>query len=135
VYCQRSLERGSIEHIDGMNRFQAGLHVPGNVVVACGSCHKSKSRAAESSWESFLSQDEKFAEHWAGLFPEEEHRNATLEQSRSRIVSFRSQYEAYLNRHDRTRLLGNLEDLYRECQTFAAKQIEDRANLQVQADE
>src|SRR4051812_21277901 len=36
-YCGRTLEsdRASVEHLDGMNRFRIGLHIPGNVIVAC----------------------------------------------------------------------------------------------------
>src|ERR1700691_2973193 len=52
-----------IEHLDGMNRYRAGLHVPGNVLVACRRCNGEKRRddslkvllLAESGWASFLS--------------------------------------------------------------------------------
>lgn len=45
-YCATSLEvdRASVEHLDGMNRFRVGLHVPGNVVVACTRCNREKRR-------------------------------------------------------------------------------------------
>src|SRR5665213_1398932 len=54
-----------IEHLDGMNRYRAGLHVPGNVLVACRKCNGEKRRddsvrtltLAGSGWESFLSHD------------------------------------------------------------------------------
>jgi predicted transcriptional regulator len=36
-YCSRDLTINDavIEHLDGMNRLRAGLHVTGNVLVAC----------------------------------------------------------------------------------------------------
>src|ERR1022692_400070 len=39
-YCYQPLERDrtSVEHLEGMNRFRLGLHVPGNVILACKRC-------------------------------------------------------------------------------------------------
>src|SRR5256885_1023795 len=64
-YCSRELAEtvAVIEHLDGMNRYRAGLHVPGNVLVACKRCNSEKRRddslktlsLAKSGWESFLS--------------------------------------------------------------------------------
>ena len=64
TYCQGPLElnRSAVEHLDGMNRFRAGLHIPGNVTVACVTCNREKRRddqlktlrLAESGWESFV---------------------------------------------------------------------------------
>src|ERR1035437_7826178 len=36
-YCYRPLEkdRTSVEHLEGMNRFRLGLHITGNVILAC----------------------------------------------------------------------------------------------------
>ena len=44
AYCGRVLEadRAAVEHLEGMNRFRVGLHIPGNVVVACKRCNSSK---------------------------------------------------------------------------------------------
>lgn len=66
-YCARPLEsdRVAIEHPDGMNRFRAGLHIPGNVIISCKKCNNEKRRddqaniltLANSGWESFLSHD------------------------------------------------------------------------------
>ena len=60
-YCSRSLEhdRAAVEHLDGMNRFRVGLHIQGNVIVACKRCNGEKRRddqprelsLAESGWE------------------------------------------------------------------------------------
>jgi hypothetical protein len=62
-YCERPLEndRAAVEHLDGMNRFRAGLHIPGNVTVSCKKCNNEKRRddqrpelvLANSGWESF----------------------------------------------------------------------------------
>ena len=45
-YCGRVLEtdRAAVEHLDGMNRFQIGLHIPGNVIMACTHCNREKRR-------------------------------------------------------------------------------------------
>ncbi len=43
-YCQQPLEkdRASVEHLEGMNRFRLGLHIPGNVILACKRCNGEK---------------------------------------------------------------------------------------------
>lgn len=45
-YCSRDLASRAavIEHLDGLNRYRAGLHVPGNVLVACRECNSEKRR-------------------------------------------------------------------------------------------
>jgi hypothetical protein len=45
-YCSCNLTNAEsvIEHLDGMNRYRAGLHVPGNVLVACRRCNSEKRR-------------------------------------------------------------------------------------------
>src|SRR5207237_2307009 len=60
-YCNCALEvdRAALEHLVGMNRLRIGLHVPGNVVLACKRCNNEKRRddslqtldLAESGWE------------------------------------------------------------------------------------
>ena len=63
--CDLTISESVIEHLDGMNRYRAGLHVPGNVLVACRRCNSEKRRddslrvlsLAGSGWESFLSHD------------------------------------------------------------------------------
>ena len=42
--CDLSATVAVIEHLDGMNRYRAGLHVPGNVLVACRRCNGEKRR-------------------------------------------------------------------------------------------
>ena len=64
--CDLTTTESVIEHLDGMNRYRAGLHVPGNVLVACRRCNGEKRRddslktllLAGSGWESFLSHDD-----------------------------------------------------------------------------
>jgi hypothetical protein len=45
-YCLRvpAASESAIEHLDGMNRCRAGLHVPGNVFVAYRKCNSEKRR-------------------------------------------------------------------------------------------
>ncbi len=45
-YClgELSFPGAVIEHLDGMNRLRGGLHVPGNVLVACARCNSEKRR-------------------------------------------------------------------------------------------
>ena len=86
-YCGRELEmvRAAVEHLDGMNRFRLGLHIPGNVIVACKSCNCEKRRddqlvelvLAESGWESFLSHQSvrctsncKNCSYWHRVWPD-----------------------------------------------------------------
>ena len=59
-YCCSDLANTAcvIEHLDGMNRCRAGLHVAGNVLVACRRCNNEKRRddslpslsLADSGW-------------------------------------------------------------------------------------
>jgi hypothetical protein len=147
AYCRRSLELNgaAIEHLDGMNRFRAGLHIPGNVTVACVTCNREKRRddqrkdlvLAESGWESFLSHDGKkcggnckTCHYWATVWPEPEIRREMLAQSRARILAFRGQYATCLHwsAQAHLHLRENLETLYRDCQAFAVKRIETLAD-------
>ena len=32
-------DRAAVEHLDGMNRFRAGLPIPGNVIISCKRCN------------------------------------------------------------------------------------------------
>lgn len=146
-YCRRSLELNgvAIEHLDGMNRFRAGLHIPGNVIVACVICNREKRRddqlkhliLAESGWESFLAHDGqecspncKTCKYWVSVWPETGIRNNMLKQSCARIRAFRSQYESFLHWSIQAQihLRENLEILYRDSQEFATQRIEALAD-------
>lgn len=141
-YCSRQLEndRAAVEHLDGMNRFRAGLHIPGNVIVSCKRCNNEKRRddqlpklkLAKTGWESFLSHDStncpagcQSCLYWKGLWPEDSLRVANLRSTRARIASFRGQYKKsiLLSESAAPALHEELENIYRECQAFATSRI------------
>jgi HNH endonuclease len=143
-YCGRPLEvdRASVEHLDGMNRFRIGLHIPGNVILACTRCNREKRRddakpiltIAESGWESFLSHDAKGCEsscnscsYWSNLWPKVSERIAKLSDAKSRILTFRNGYLPYLELNMKARsLLGKrIDAIYRDCQDFATTRIKE----------
>jgi hypothetical protein len=141
-YCSRDLrDRASvIEHLDGMNRYRAGLHVPGNVLVACRECNSEKRRddsckilsLARTGWESFLSHDGTrctepclTCEYWKCLWEDDTLRRAQLSENLQRIQSFRS---TFLELEKALPLLLELlpeflAKLYSDCQVFAETEI------------
>lgn len=146
-YCQRVLEadRASVEHLDGMNRFRIGLHIQGNVIVACKQCNNSKRRddqleilrLGESGWESFLAHDGtncpsgcKTCTYWRGVWPNIEERKEGLRFAVKRISKFREGYQVSNEWALRTRsiLKEKITDLYRACQASANEQIQAIAN-------
>jgi hypothetical protein len=141
-YCYRPLERDriSVEHLEGMNRFRLGLHIPGNVVVSCRRCNGEKRRddqldrliLAEYGWGSFLSHDSmrcgtacNTCLYWRTVWPDPSERADGLRNSRQKITAFRSQYPASLQwgRSARLSLRQTVDSLYRSCQEFATSQI------------
>lgn len=146
-YCNCPLEqdRAAIEHPDGMNRFRIGLHVPGNVIVACKKCNIEKRRddsiqtleLAESGWESFLAHDLtgcrvtcKTCAYWKSIWPDSTECAVNLRTSRERIILFRTNYSATLDwsAKARSKLREKVEALYRDCQSFATTQIQAAAD-------
>ena len=146
-YCGRGLEkdRAAVEHPDGMNRFRAGLHIPGNVIVSCKQCNSEKRRddqlheltLAKTGWESFLSHDAaKCGEHcktcayWKTIWPDET-RADNLKVARRKILGFRARYKRSieLNHKAHHSLRQELDKIYRECQSFAT----DRIKMAVEA--
>lgn len=142
AYCRRPLEVNgtAVEHLDGMNRCRAGLHIPGNVVIACVTCNREKRRddqakslvLAESGWESFLAHDSSkcssscnTCKYWASVWPGQDERQAMLLQSRDRITAFRERFFSVLHWSTQAHLhlRDHLERLYRECQDFATTRI------------
>lgn len=141
-YCSCGLTEPNsvIEHLDGMNRYRAGLHVPGNVLVACKRCNSEKRRddslevlsLANSGWESFLSHDGtrcavtcRTCLYWRSLWSDEEERKRRLSDNLQRIRSFRSVFSefeqalpALLETHP-----ALLTKLYIDCQVFAEREI------------
>jgi hypothetical protein len=142
-YCYQPLEkdRSSVEHLEGMNRFRLGLHVPGNVILACKRCNGEKRRddqldqltLAECGWESFLSHDStrcgatcNTCRYWGMVWSDPAERAERMRNARQKIAAFRSQYPASLqwSRGARTFLRQTADSLYRGCQEFATSQIE-----------
>jgi hypothetical protein len=141
-YCSRNLAEtvAVIEHLDGMNRFRAGLHAPGNVLVACRKCNNEKRRddslrilsLAKSGWESFLSHEGTrcaasclTCQYWAGIWEDETERRLRLSENLQRVRSFRaafSEFEQVLPSLSET-LPVLLTKLYSHCQIFAEAEI------------
>jgi hypothetical protein len=143
-YCGGTLERdrASVEHLDGMNRFRVGLHIPGNVIVACTQCNREKRRddsrptlvLAETGWESFLSHDAtkcgaacNSCSYWKQIWPEQNERIRNLRSAKERIAAFRATYAPYLelNAKARLKLATNIDAIYRDCQHFATTRIKE----------
>jgi hypothetical protein len=141
-YCSRDLtDTLSVkEHLDGMNRYRAGLHVPGNVLIACRECNSEKRRddsqkvlsLATTGWESFLSHDGTrcaasclTCRYWGGIWENETERRARLAENLERVHSFRCtfpEFEHILPSLSQT-LPVLLTKLYSDCQTFAEAEI------------
>jgi hypothetical protein len=143
VYCKCTLERDriAVEHLEGMNRQRAGLHVPGNVAISCKRCNNEKRRddqnqydgLAKTGWESFLSHDGtrcnetcKSCNYWAGIYPDPARRVAAMRESTLEILEFRKKYHKFTQWADTSRPLihAKIEKLYRDCQQFATDEIE-----------
>ena len=130
-----------IEHLDGMNRLRVGLHVPGNVLVACRRCNNEKRRddsllvlsLAKSGWESFLSHDGsrcattcRTCLYWKEIWVEEAERKLRLSENLQRLRLFRRSFSEF------EQILPSLIDsmpalltkLYADCQAFAEREME-----------
>jgi hypothetical protein len=141
-YCSCNLTNTEsvVEHLDGMNRYRAGLHVPGNVLVACKRCNSEKRRddllmtlsLARSGWESFLSHDGTrcsapchTCRYWESIWNDVTERKLRLNENLQRIRSFRSEFPEFeqvlpslMETHP-----ALLTKLYADCQTFAEMEI------------
>ncbi len=146
-YCLCALAEtvAVIEHLDGMNRYRAGLHVPGNVLVACRRCNSEKRRddsrllltLAQSGWESFLCHDESSCankcatcSYWAAVWPSVDERRLRLANNLERIRSFRSEFKEFEQAIPllKRSLPPLLTELYVDCQSFAESEIKLRLN-------
>lgn len=142
-YCLRPLEkdRTSVEHLEGMNRFRLGLHIPGNVILACKLCNGEKRRddqlvnltLGDCGWESFLSHDStrckagcNSCRYWTTIWADPGERAERMKGALERIAAFRSQYPGSLrwSRGAGNSLRERVDALYRGCQEFAANQIQ-----------
>jgi hypothetical protein len=138
--CDLTNTESVIEHLDGMNRYRIGLHVPGNVLVACRRCNSEKRRddslkilsLAGSGWESFLSHDGtrcavpcRTCRYWEGIWNDGTERILRLSENLQRIRSFRTAFPGF------ERVVPSLmktqpallSKLYSDCQTFAEMEI------------
>jgi hypothetical protein len=141
-YCLRILitPESVIEHLDGTNRYRAGLHVPGNVLVACRKCNNEKRRddslrdlsLADFGWASFLSHDGRrcdpsclTCQYWKSIWPDEMERMQRLGENLLRIQSFRSAFSEFeeILPHLTQILPALLTKLYADCQAFAETEI------------
>jgi len=141
-YCSRSLADTVcvIEHLDGMNRYRAGLHVPGNVLVACKTCNSEKRRddslkvllLAKSGWESFLSHDGTRCAgscltclYWTRVWDDETERRLRLTENLQKVRAFRRAFAAFEQVFPSLiEILPTLlTKLYSDCQIFAEKEI------------
>ena len=141
-YCSRDLAAAStvIEHLDGMNRYRAGLHVPGNVLVACKKCNGEKRRddssrvlsLADSGWASFLSHDSsrctqpcQACAYWRTIWENDEERRRRMNENFQMIQAFRGAFPEFEQaRRTVIRTLPEfLTKLYADCQVFAEKEI------------
>lgn len=141
-YCSQNLAEtvSVIEHLDGMNRYRAGLHTPGNVLVACRKCNSEKRRddsqklllLARSGWESFLSHDGTHCPpscltclYWKSIWEDASERKLRLNKNLQAIRSFRAEFpefEGALPPLANT-LPALLTKLYSDCQAFAETEI------------
>lgn len=141
-YCSCELSGGTavIEHLDGMNRQRAGLHLPGNVLVACRRCNSEKRRddaagilsLAISGWESFMLHDGRRCTtqcatciYWQKLWPNRDERELHMRENLERIRSFRRQFPELAQTLDflKGTLPTLLGKLYTDCQDFAEREI------------
>jgi hypothetical protein len=138
-YCLADMsvdDQAVVEHLDGMNRYRAGLHVPGNVLVACKKCNTEKRREdsaqtlrnASSGWEAFLSHDGsgceagcRTCEYWRKVWGDQKERTSRLNANVDRIRSFRTRFPICTQIPDAIR--ESLPRLYADCQEFADREI------------
>jgi hypothetical protein len=143
LYCGRDLEhdRASVEHLEGMNRFRVGLHIPGNVAMSCRRCNSEKRRddqnaklsLAGTGWESFLSHNGtkcsegcKTCHYWETVWKDETLMVRSLSASRAKILLFQKPYKRFIFWSENTKPLiqKKVEALYRACQHFATNEID-----------
>lgn len=139
--CVLTWDNSIVEHLDGMNRRRAGLHVPGNVLVACKECNNRKrtddsrpasSLLAQSGWASFLSHDGTqctpkciTCNYWVQIWPDPTVRKSQMSANLARIQLFRNRFTELS--YDLSSLMealpSRLIDLYSASQIFAETQI------------
>ncbi len=142
LYCKKELTPAVgpvVEHLNGMNRVSVGLHVPGNVAMACKACNNQKRDddqkllLAGNGWESFLLHDNsrcgtdcRTCAYWRRIWPEQSLRAQALTEARQRVIAFQDPYKHFVqwSAGARDTLRVKIEILYRDCQRFASEEIE-----------
>jgi hypothetical protein len=143
AYCGKTLERDRavIEHLEGMNRFRLGLHLPGNVALSCVRCNREKRRddqqenspLASTGWEAFLSHNGqrcasacKTCLYWSSVWEDSNERTENLMAAVLRIQTFREPFARFVDWNAKARPLicREVEQMYRDCQVFAKQEIE-----------
>ncbi|HEY5056200.1 MAG TPA: hypothetical protein VII58_08565 [Acidobacteriaceae bacterium] len=141
-YCERDLAETVpvIEHLDGMNRYRTGLHIPGNVLVSCKKCNNEKRRddgrkvlvLAKSGWASFLSHDGDrcpppcaTCRYWASVWGDETERRLKMSANLQKIRAFRQEFQKFdlIMASLEGSLPEALSKLYSDCQEFAQAEI------------
>ena len=140
-YCRIDLRTTTpvVEHLDGMNRYRVGLHVAGNVLIACRKCNSEKRRddsllqllLADYGWESFLSHDGncgaqcKTCAYWKNVWPVDRERFSQLSENLERIRAFRSRFPEFetMRLSISLALPALVTKLYTDCQDFAEAEI------------
>jgi hypothetical protein len=141
-YCSYDLAATASvkEHLDGMNRLRGGLHVPGNVLMACKKCNNEKRRddslkslsLAPTGWESFLSHDGSrcaaacpTCRYWQSIWADREERVERLSENLRSVRAFRDEFREF--QHILPTLRQTLPEvlikLYSDCQHFAETEI------------
>lgn len=138
--CSLTVSESVVEHLDGMNRYRAGLHVPGNVLVGCRRCNCEKRRddsqkvlvLAVCGWESFLSHDGtrcppscRTCLYWESKWADGAERKEILRERLQTIRAFRNEFTEF--RAALPLLVETLPSfltrLYSDCQVFAETEI------------
>jgi hypothetical protein len=141
-YCSSDLASTTSvkEHMDGLNRLRGGLHVPGNVLMACRKCNNEKRRddslkflsLAPTGWESFLSHDGTRCSTECGtcrycerVWPDRSERTERLSENLRNIRAFRQKFREFeqILPELRKTLPQLLLRLYSDCQNFAEGEI------------
>jgi hypothetical protein len=138
--CDLAVAVSVKEHLDGMNRLRGGLHVPGNVLMACKRCNNEKRRddslkllsLAQTGWESFLSHDGSrcsvdcfTCRYWESIWADREERTERLSVNLRSIRAFRDEFREFQRILPKLRqtLPDVLMKLYSDCQNFAETEI------------
>jgi hypothetical protein len=126
------------EHLDAMNRLRAGLHVAGNVVLACSRCnmakrqddHGRRARQDVSGWLGFLSHAGqcsscKSCDLWSSRLPAQSERSRFLDSRAEVLRSFRALYPVDALATVAHALVDGLEREYRWLQSQAGERASE----------